>query len=318
MTRERPAMGRTMAILAVVLLALTACATVRGTRPSSMSGTTVANNAVPWIDEPATWPSSSPARPPSAPACAAADLSAIAAVADRRLGISQEDAANVTVTNVGRERCTLSGTPVLLTHVGAHDERVPTGNGIWSSGSVIRPASIAVGEHAFVQVAKTIACNGGTGDTLTASRLALLVGHARIPISGLTLSGTCPGVFVSPWFTLPPETRSPFAGLTASIDAGAGAVRGKPLTYTVELTNPSNVPVALDPCPAYGESIGKHMRLYRLNCAPRVIGPESTLRFAMVLDVPADLAPGATVVGWQLIDATDISASATRPITVTD
>jgi hypothetical protein len=320
MARQRFAIGAAAVALTGVLLAVTACATARAT--ASLTSTTaapsavaVAGGAVPWIDAPATWPSSKPTPPPNAPPCAAGDLSATASVADRRLGISQEDAANVTVTNVGRRRCTLSGTPALSSRVGAGYERVPAGTGAWSSAPVVTPASIGVGDRAYVQIAKSIACNGGTGKVTSAGRLALLVGRTRIPIPGLTLSGTCPGVFVSPWFTLRPEPVSPFTALTASIDAGTSVVRGRPLTYTVDLTNTSDVAVALDPCPVYGESIGKEMRLYRLNCAPGSIGPQRTVRFAMVLEIPAELAAGDTILGWQLIDPAGLGAEAMRHVT---
>src|SRR5215475_10587369 len=315
MARVRMVIGRATAVL-VALLVVTACANAHETTSRSISGSIPAGTVVPWIDEPSAWPTSTPTPAPSGAPCVSDDLSATASVAARHLGISQEDAANVTVTNVGRRRCELTGTPVLLMRVGSRYESVATRTGVWSSGSVVVPASIGAGERAFVQIAKTLACNGGTGAT-TAAGLALSIGRRRLPIPGLTLSGTCSGVFVSPWFTLAPEPRSALAGLTASIEAGTSVQRGRPLTYTVALTNTSDVAVVLDPCPVYGESIGKHMRLYLLNCASGDIAPHLTVRFAMMLDVPADLAPGDTVLGWQLIDPAGLPAQATRHIDVT-
>ncbi|HEY7175878.1 MAG TPA: DUF4232 domain-containing protein [Micromonosporaceae bacterium] len=321
MARERLAIGTAAVALTSVLLAATACATTRGSasltgRTETPSAVATAGIAVPWIDEPAAWPTSEPTPPPSAPQCAAGDLSAIASVADRRLGISQEDAANVTVTNVGHRRCVLSGKPALLSRVGTRYERVPAADGAWSSAPVATPASIGAGERAYVQLAKSIACNGGTGKVTSAGRLSLLVGRTPIPIPGLTLSGTCPGVFVGPWFTLTPERESRFTALTASIDAATDVVRGRPLTYTVALTNSSDVAVTLDPCPVYAESIGKDMALYRLNCAIGSIGPRRTVRFAMALEISAGFAAGDNVLGWQLIDPAGLGPDAVRHVTV--
>jgi hypothetical protein len=294
-----------------------ASVTLPGGSPSPTSTGSSDESAVPWVDAPATYTPGSTAPAPTARPCTAADLSTTAGVAGQHLGISQEDAANVMVKNISGSRCTLSGTPVLVTTAGGGYQRVPAGNGSFPVGAVVTPASINPQQDAYVQLAKTLACNGGTGPTQIARQLALTVGGAHIPIPGLRLSGTCPGVFVSPWFTWEPQPVSAFAALSGSIDVGPTAVRGQPLRYVVELTNTSDIPVPLDPCPVYFESIAKDFHTYRLNCAPGSIGPRQTVRFSMVLDLPADLPVGAAVVTWRIVDV-DFEAEAEAQVQVTD
>lgn len=68
-------------------------------------------------------------------------------------------------------------------------------------------------------------------------------------------------------------------------------VFGEDLRYVVELTNESDVPVSLDPCPVYYQAFGESgfaiSRTSHLNCddAPPEISPGAALRFEMKLPI---------------------------------
>jgi hypothetical protein len=272
-------------------------------------------SAVPWVDAPATYQPSPTGPAPTARPCTAADLSTTAAWQDH-LGISEEDAANVMVKNISKSRCTLSGTPELVTRVSGRYKPVATTKIAPVGGATDVPASINPQDDAYVQLAKTLACNGGTGPTGYAEKLAVMVGSTPIPVTGLKLAGTCPGVYVSPWFTFTPEAVSPYRALVGQIHAQDSVRRGQPLFYTVDITNTSDVAVPLDPCPVYWEAIYKHFVTYRLNCAPGSIGPGRTVRFSMQIDLPADLPTGQWTLMWQITDV-DFEAACETQILVT-
>jgi hypothetical protein len=71
------------------------------------------------------------------------------------------------------------------------------------------------------------------------------------------------------------------------------AAAGDTLRYSVVLRNPTSLPIALDPCPAYEETLtlGSSYRTgfrWLLNCAaaPEVIRPGESVRFLMEFGVP--------------------------------
>jgi hypothetical protein len=119
---------------------------------------------------------------------------------------------------------------------------------------------------------------------------------------------------------LPQPPPSPLQGLTATIGPPPTAVAGRPLRYTVTLTNPTQRPILLRDCPNYTEAVvlgvdGKAAERHLLNCAPvGAIGPGRRVRFAMVLELPARLRPGAGVLTW-VIDSVGVGQKV--PVTVT-
>jgi hypothetical protein len=119
---------------------------------------------------------------------------------------------------------------------------------------------------------------------------------------------------------LPQPPPSPLEGLTATIGLPPAVVAGRPLRYTVTLTNPTDRPISLRDCPNYQQAVllpdgGKAVERHLLNCAPvGAIGPGRRVRFAMVLDLPAGLRPGAGVLTW-VIESVGVGQKV--PVTVT-
>ena len=119
---------------------------------------------------------------------------------------------------------------------------------------------------------------------------------------------------------LPEPPPSPLEGLTATIGLPPTAVAGQPLRYTVTLTNPTDRPISLRDCPNYQQAVllrnhGKAAERHLLNCAPvGAIGPGQRVGFAMVLDLPAGLRPGAGVLTW-VIERVGVGQKV--PVTVT-
>jgi hypothetical protein len=119
---------------------------------------------------------------------------------------------------------------------------------------------------------------------------------------------------------LPEPPPSPLEGLTATIALPPTAVAGRPLRYTVTLTNPTQRPVSLRDCPNYKQAVllevdGKAVERHLLNCAPvGAIGPGQRVTFAMVLELPARLRPGVGVLSWVLESA---GVGQKVPVTVT-
>ncbi|WP_216214030.1 hypothetical protein [Amycolatopsis aidingensis] len=106
---------------------------------------------------------------------------------------------------------------------------------------------------------------------------------------------------------------SPLSVLRATIEPVPAGKAGELVTYHVRLANPTGSAVSLDPCPGYLQerfSLGNHQvaavnesELYRLNCRPVTeIPANGSVRFAMGLRIPAELAPGRKLsVSWRLL-----------------
>ena len=76
---------------------------------------------------------------------------------------------------------------------------------------------------------------------------------------------------------------------------------GESLDYVVELANTGTADVTFDPCPAYAEALGGTRADYRLNCAAAALIPAGgSVRFAMRLDVDADVPSGPAKLVWSL------------------
>ena len=179
----------------------------------------------------------------------------------------------------------------------------------------MQPGVIAPGQAAMVQLAKTIACNGGAGTTDRVDHLALSFAGITIPLSGLVLAGTCPGLSVSPWFTLAPTPSDPYRGLSAQVADVGAAVPGATMRYVVALTNGSNATIEFASCPGYAESVWKARSSYRLNC-PAKIDPGQTVRFEMRIAVPAYVPQGAQPLEWSIVGPDYIDADTVTTIEV--
>jgi hypothetical protein len=135
-------------------------------------------------------------------------------------------------------------------------------------------------------------------------------GTTVVPVEPGTRAGsdTCFGASshslgVGPFQRVPTSDTSADATLEATIATPARAVRGKPLTYTVTLTNISGAPIVFTPCPAYTEILGQKAAVatYSLNCrAALPIPVGGTETFTMLLDLPANMVPGRQTLSWTL------------------
>jgi len=272
--------------------------------------------AVPWIATPAPSGGAAPTTT-VATSCKSADLATTAKVQSDHLGISQEDAANVTLRNVGARSCTLAGRPDLLTKASGAYQPLATAAALLPSSVVVTPATIRPGQSATVQLAMTEVCNGGVRASITSTDLALSIAGDAIPIPGLKLSGSCPKVSVTPWFMAKAQPNDPYAGLVARIADVGRAAPGLPLSYVVELTNGSDQPVSFDSCPGYAETILKTRETYQLNCQQQTIAPAETTRLAMQISVPANAPDGDTALMWELAGADNFDAVATATVSIT-
>lgn len=102
---------------------------------------------------------------------------------------------------------------------------------------------------------------------------------------------------------------APMSELEAEISGTPKLIRrGEVIRYVVTLTNPTDRPIALDPCPRTGQTFTagvqtRDVSVNRLNCAaaPEVIPPRHSLPFQMEVKIPADAA-GEVILRWAMND----------------
>jgi len=290
------------AALAVVLVAGVSAVLTGDGRPAS-------GGAVPWLDAPVapyTPPPPVASSPrPAAPACRGADL--------RLVGVDREGATGHTgnfvhVENAGPSRCTLSGSPELTGRTGA-GTRVP----IPAEGGTFfdqlyrgeRPATIGPREQAALTIETSLSCDGGApAGTTTFRRVQIRLADGTTFDVADRLDSSCP-FRIGTWYRAvqpPPEPPAPWPTLDARLEGVPATVRaGQPLDYVVELANTGTADVTFDPCPAYAEVLGGARADYRLNCAAAAVIPAGgSVRFAMRLDVGADVPSGPAKLVWSL------------------
>lgn len=123
------------------------------------------------------------------------------------------------------------------------------------------------------------------------------------PPAGATVPwADLPGAFETSWRGGP----DPRTSLRVAVDAPASWVAGTVVPYTVVLDNPTDQPIALDPCPAFVHAIGTFRAHRQLNCAEAAAVPaRGATRFAMELRVPGSAAPGPVELTWTLATPVD-------------
>lgn len=94
------------------------------------------------------------------------------------------------------------------------------------------------------------------------------------------------------WPTEPPAIQPD--SLKARLELTESATPGQPLHYVLALTNPTGSAITLTPCPTYQERLNADgepvVEEHVLNCAGvGAIAPGQSVRFAMVIQVPASL-----------------------------
>jgi Protein of unknown function (DUF4232) len=129
------------------------------------------------------------------------------------------------------------------------------------------------------------------------------------PYSAACDSGTLPAsallrdVFLPGGIQWPPSPD--YLPVNIAVSMPAAVKHGSTLVYFVTLTNTSATDYVPDPCPDYGEFLGGKAAFasYRLNCAPAGhVGPGSSVKFEMHLDLPSGLAAGTNQLTWALYD----------------
>lgn len=326
-------MGRLGSALAVAAL-LSACGALHPLT-SSQSG------VVPWLPLPANLtppPVASPQPvpvPPGTPVCTQSDL--VGAFTGRN-GAGGHVFISFAFAVRGTQACKVEGTPAvtLLDSAGrdlAFKDRALFAGDEMSGPALVEPGPVPLeGEGLkYGQAGLTIdwvsqpeACPAGEpGSNVSAVRIGIAdVGVFTFHVPQLPVAYACQGVGVGTLAgpPLPVETAPAQPLPDAAIMAPAQVRAGSELKYVVTLTNPTKLPIDLRrQCPNYEEELfadivhgspplgGKHF--YALNCkAAGVLEPGKPLAFAMVLQVPADAAPG----GYTLIFDIGISNAMTR------
>jgi hypothetical protein len=102
------------------------------------------------------------------------------------------------------------------------------------------------------------------------------------------------------------DAESPLTPLTVAVTGPESARAGGSVVYHVALSNLTDHPVPLDPCPGYVQQLTAPgyagTALYRLNCRPvHEIAAGHTVRYEMVFTVPEKLPAGARLaVSWSI------------------
>ena len=220
----------------------------------------------------------------------------------------------VNFINVSQAPCQLGGLPqvVGLTAAGQLATLPVTGNGYFIAPI---PADIAPGESGVLNIGTANSGNCPTGPadvTYRALRfelpgggwistdLSLTAGCGVLSISGL---GKEPGPYVEP-------TPSPgsIGTLRATLEGFPDMARaGTTVDFVVAVANTTDLAVSLSPCPSYTmvfSPLTPTVHTFYLNCDKVTVIPHrTTVRYAMELAIPRDVAPdwqfGARF-GWSL------------------
>lgn len=256
---------------------------------------------VPWRAEPAPEPTNLARRTARADArdCSATDLNRQAWVgAERTAG----DARTYTVLlpNISDSRCTLRGSGELVATDAATGRRGPLA--MLHDGAADQvsqyPATIDPGEPARIDLRTTAACSRESKAATRYRDLALVVQGREFPISALEMTLKCP-VGVGSWHVLPPLLNVP--DIVASIEAPTSVRRGEALEYVVTLLNSGHRSYHFDPCPVFTQRLAGTAQTHRLQCADTAIDPQRSVRFQMLIPVPADAEPGRAVLSWMAV-----------------
>jgi hypothetical protein len=277
---------------------------------ASPSASVDLSNAIAWIDAPTDpptppTPSPPPPRPADARPCSADDVTARF---DPGNGAGGHEIIDVQFRNISDSTCVLTGYPqVTATEPGQPDIAGTDGSFFPTDG----PANMAPGGYTLLGLETDTNCaarpGGGSGRPLYHHVDIVLPGGDTISLDhpdGFDI--TC-GLHLTQ-FSVPrpeqPEPRTPVDGLTATLETPPTVEPGGVLIYVVDLTNPTDQPIALSPCPAYIQwtpSPTPVKDIEALNCAPvRAIAGHGTVRFQMHMPIPADTPVGTLMIFWTL------------------
>ncbi len=108
--------------------------------------------------------------------------------------------------------------------------------------------------------------------------------------------------------TQPPPTWVDKSPLSINVKVPGRVRAGQSLYYQVVLTNASEAPFRFHDCPSYTEDASrpglKNLANYQLNCASvGWLGPNESVTFDMVIDIPADTPTGTGSLRWEMRSA---------------
>ena len=155
-------------------------------------------------------------------------------------------------------------------------------------------------------------------------------GTISLPANDISYSGggECEGgnivqrIEVSPFAgTEPQPTWIDQSPLSITVKLPDHVRAGQSLHYQVVLTNTSGAPFRFHDCPSYTEDASrqgrKNLANYQLNCSGvGWLGPNESVTFAMVLDIPADTPAGTGSLRWEMRSAFGVG-DGTAALTVT-
>ncbi len=124
----------------------------------------------------------------------------------------------------------------------------------------------------------------------------------ELALKDLKLPEYC-GIAVSPFYSVKPSPQypsSPTQNLIPTLVLPPTVKAGATLTYEVDVSNPLDKAVELNPCPIYMEYSSFHTSfLYHLNCSSvRSIPPHGVVRYQMKMPIPASAPTGKASVHW--------------------
>ncbi|WP_433318534.1 hypothetical protein ACQP0U_12460 [Micromonospora sp. CA-269861] len=230
----------------------------------------------------------------------------------------------VDVRNSSTVECTLQGEVPTTMRTGGREIPMLYTHGINEEGQT-RVVAVPAGGHASLRLDWSGPFCRPTGGPL---ELAIELPHdggtLRAPVTAKERPACPQGEGVNPrargtlsasGFTEPAVVSrppsSPLDQLTVAVQGPSTAVAGSRATFRVTLGNPTDGPLALDPCPAYlmerfslGDATNDAVnsaQLYRLNCRPLTQIPAGgSAVFEMVAEVPASMRAGRELtVTWK-------------------
>jgi hypothetical protein len=260
-------------------------------------------------------------------ACSAADLRAVSGHGN---GASGQTFNQVLISNHSASPCTLQGTPKVILRTSAARsiqlqqidmsvpwQHTPHGPALMAPNSPApQPESIQAG---FGQASLLYSMWDCPANPPISSVMIVLSngrGTLTLPGDGVGYSwgGECEGAViqrmeVAPFLASEPQpTYADRSPLSINIKLPDHVRAGQSLHYEVVLTNRSGAPFRFHDCPSYTEDASrqgkKNLANYQLNCSSvGWLGPDESVTFAMVLDIPADTPPGTGSLRWEMRSA---------------
>lgn len=263
--------------------------------------------AIPFVDTPGRMFAgvAVPGRPPpatNARPCAAADLT-VTPLSESGGGSLMYQ--GYVFHNASATTCILRGFPKVVATSPGRPDVVATDANFFPGPTT--PANMAPGGATQLNLETSTVCSAFPGGSRTIVPYTTVVvsipGGGQLTLNGKLelICGLSTGAFYVPQ---PPQhyTQSPLTGATAKLDLPSSVSAGTTLHYLVELTNPTDQAMVLDPCPSYSQGIGRAGKGFlQLNCTTvHKLAAHHTVRYAMQIAILPDTPTGPTQVYWSI------------------